>query len=73
MKGGEKMVEVVHEHKTHTNSSDDKSTIAGILLILAVILFLYFYLNEGSFTNGSESQILDNPSQLNTGANQQSR
>ena len=56
MKGGDvKMVEVVHEHDTHSADSGANSMILliGILLAVAVLLFFFFGAGRGLLNSGT--------------------
>lgn len=47
------MVEVIHEHETSAdNGGNSLGAIFGVLLAVALILFLFYYFGRGFITGG---------------------
>lgn len=64
------MVEVIREHDVHHGDSGSGiTTLAGIILVLAVVLFLFYYFGRGLFTGGTTPQI-SVPERVNVDVNQ---
>lgn len=65
------MVEVIREHDVHhSDSGSGISTLVGIILVLAVVLFLFYYFGRGLFTGGTTTPQINVPDRVNVDVNQ---